>query len=277
MKKNLFFILVTFLLFSYSQSNLDKIDDLIINYQLDFRKNIDSEKVRSENMILIINQEKGAIFTFEKMINLDSIQKLRPLDMADAMSNKLSSYYFIARSNDSIIHYEVIGNDLLKFNESLNLNWELTSETKNISGYACKKAVLEYAGRSWIAWYAPKISVSQGPYKFYGLPGLIFEIYDSEKIFSFNINEIKSGSFDINDSVKNYFITEENDNFQSITRKDFLMIREKYHQMSLNEKLKYMNRNKEGTHDFVVTGVNGESINTKRKPKTKNFIERRQE
>ena len=232
MKKYLFFILVAFLFFGYSQSDIEKTDDIIVFYQLDYKKNVDSEKIRSEGMALIVDHEKGAIFTFEKMMHLDSIQRVRELDMADAMSNKLPTYYLISRNNDSITHYEVIGNDLLKFKESLSLNWKLINEEKNISGYTCKKAILEYAGRSWIAWYVPKIPVSQGPYKFYGLPGLIFEIYDTEKIFSFKAYEVGYGTFD---------------------------------------------RNEEGIHDLIVTNTNGESFNTNRKPKTRNFIERYKE
>ena len=44
-------------------------------------------------------------------------------------------------------------------------------------------AKLEFGGRIWYAWYCKEYPISEGPYKFKNLPGLVFEIYDSEKIF----------------------------------------------------------------------------------------------
>ncbi len=56
--------------------------------------------------------------------------------------------------------------------------WTITDETKEILGYECVKAVTDYRGRKWIAWFTPEIPVEEGPGKVCGLPGLILEAYD---------------------------------------------------------------------------------------------------
>lgn len=66
-----------------------------------------------------------------------------------------------------------------------DLQWNLYSETKTILGYKCQLATTSFAGRNYMAWYVLEIPISEGPYKFHGLPGLILEIYDSNNHYHF--------------------------------------------------------------------------------------------
>jgi GLPGLI family protein len=67
------------------------------------------------------------------------------------------------------------------YNDELHAqSWHITDSTKTILDYTCQMAVSDFRGRRWIAWFAPDIPISDGPWKFSGLPGLIMEVYDSE-------------------------------------------------------------------------------------------------
>ncbi|MGO1729421.1 MAG: GLPGLI family protein, partial [Flavobacteriaceae bacterium] len=57
--------------------------------------------------------------------------------------------------------------------------------------YQLQKATTNFGGREWIAWFASEISVQDGPYKFYKLPGLIVELYDTKKDYLFSLINIK--------------------------------------------------------------------------------------
>jgi len=70
--------------------------------------------------------------------------------------------------------------------------WILTDSTKTIMGYTCQMAVSVFRGRRWIAWFAPDIPISDGPWKLSGLPGLIMEAYDEKKHFHFKLVGIKN-------------------------------------------------------------------------------------
>jgi len=51
--------------------------------------------------------------------------------------------------------------------------WEIMNDTLTIMGYLCQKAVSTFRGRNHIAWFTSEIPVNDGPWKLYGLPGLI--------------------------------------------------------------------------------------------------------
>jgi GLPGLI family protein len=63
------------------------------------------------------------------------------------------------------------------------LDWTILSDTTQILGNNCQKALTTFRGRSYIAWFAPDIPLSAGPYKFRGLPGLIVKVEDTKSNF----------------------------------------------------------------------------------------------
>lgn len=67
------------------------------------------------------------------------------------------------------------------------IKWIIKPEKKIIAGLECQKAHAFVRGRDYSAWFCPKIPINTGPWKLYGLPGLILEAYDStgEITFSF--------------------------------------------------------------------------------------------
>jgi GLPGLI family protein len=78
-------------------------------------------------------------------------------------------------------YYESFYPDVfLKTEETMSdMAWEIQSDTATLFGYLCQKATLKYRGRDWTAWFALDIPISDGPYKFGGLPGLIVRMNDS--------------------------------------------------------------------------------------------------
>ena len=65
------------------------------------------------------------------------------------------------------------------------MKWEiLTNEHKTVLGYPCTAARTRFRGRTYKAWFTPEIPVSDGPWKFGGLPGLILEVEEPEYHFT---------------------------------------------------------------------------------------------
>lgn len=63
--------------------------------------------------------------------------------------------------------------------------WKLSNEKQTVLSYQCHMATVNYRGRDYIAWYTKEIPVSNGPWKFTGLPGLILKVYDTKNQYVF--------------------------------------------------------------------------------------------
>ncbi|PZR22450.1 MAG: hypothetical protein DI535_26145 [Citrobacter freundii] len=74
------------------------------------------------------------------------------------------------------------------------INWKLSNDKKEISGYSCQKAVGEYGGRTFEAWFAPDLPYAVGPWKLNGLPGLILSATDTKNEIAFVCKEITKNS-----------------------------------------------------------------------------------
>ena len=94
--------------------------------------------------------------------------------------------------NEFIVSQELTFNDSFWVKESLSFDWEISNETKESDGYVMQKATTTFRGRDYVAWFTKEIPIPMGPYKFYGLPGLIMEIYDTDNIYHWTITKIEN-------------------------------------------------------------------------------------
>ena len=61
--------------------------------------------------------------------------------------------------------------------------WVISTDTMTLLNYLCYKATTSFRGRNYTAWFAPDIPLNEGPWKIYGLPGLILHLEDENKLF----------------------------------------------------------------------------------------------
>lgn len=98
--------------------------------------------------------------------------------------------------------YHIIAEKLPK------LKWKILNDTLSILGFKTQKAKLNFRGRDYFAWFSSNIKISDGPYKFHGLPGLILKIESTDGRFTFEAYSLKLNiseeKFSINDLSKKY-------------------------------------------------------------------------
>ncbi len=188
--KNIILVFIIFLNFiCFSQTNSTDKVLYEISYEMRFKKFENSNKTNYLNTSLYFS-ENESIFTLDKMVKVSKIKQERNLNAGDVISITSPFYFFIKRNNNSVNYFESLGKDFFKYNSEINFDWTLINEKKVISDFTCFKATLNYYGRKWIAWYTTEIPLNAGPYYFYGLPGLILDISDSEDIFNFKMTNI---------------------------------------------------------------------------------------
>jgi GLPGLI family protein len=66
-----------------------------------------------------------------------------------------------------------------------NFNWEIRTDTVTFLSYLCRKAICNFRGRKYEAWFTNEIPINNGPWKFSGLPGLILKVYDIQEHYVF--------------------------------------------------------------------------------------------
>lgn len=170
-------------------------------YEYQFKRDSTSADLEKMNMVLDINPDEAKFYSYD-YVETDSLNKIRGVrsmlwDDSPAIIRKLGTY-----KNKS---YILIDN-LFYFETEDKMNWKLSEETKKSGGYHLQKATTQFGGRSWIAWFAKELNINEGPYKFRGLPGLIFEISDSQE--NFIIKLVKSyqlkQTFNTRELVENF-------------------------------------------------------------------------
>lgn len=113
-----------------------------------------------------------------------------------------SIYYKNIKENRFANQTEIQGKRFLVKDKLEDIKWELSTETKNIGNYTCYKATFSKEvetihnyiknGKSvedkkketivTTAWYTTQVPISNGPDNYQGLPGLILEINDGQKM-----------------------------------------------------------------------------------------------
>jgi GLPGLI family protein len=101
----------------------------------------------------------------------------------------------------------IVSTDYLYEEELNDISWQIEQETKMYLSYLCQKASAVFRGRSYEAWFAPDLPISDGPWKFVGLPGLILSIEDNRHYFSFQAVGIENAASPVLFPKKNYVKT----------------------------------------------------------------------
>ena len=95
-------------------------------------------------------------------------------------------YLFRNINDGETMIYRVIAGEHYSYTESTEMPvWQIQSETKEVLGYSCQLASCDFRGRRWYAWFSTDIPINEGPWKLFGLPGLVLEAWDSKKHYAY--------------------------------------------------------------------------------------------
>ena len=106
---------------------------------------------------------------------------------------------------------------MYEYEESFDcFNWLITSEIDTIHNYVCQKAICDFGGRTWEAWFTLELPFSDGPYKFCALPGLILNVADTQNHYSWEFLSIEKPSepMMVYDKIEERTPTTKNDFFK---------------------------------------------------------------
>lgn len=148
----------------------------------------DKANVLKEIMLLDIDKSGSKYYGQEKFIadstsqaDLERQLKLSPNNISISRNDKpgMITYKVTKQYPDFKTHlFTRISNDSYKIEEDKKPEWKILPDKQKIGEYNAQKATTKYGGREWTAWFSTDLPFQDGPYKFYGLPGLIVKIED---------------------------------------------------------------------------------------------------
>lgn len=147
-------------------------------------------------------------------------------------------HYIKNYKEEKVFYKSGIFNKKVFVTDSLNIfNWKIESDTLSILGLRCQKARLNFRGRVYEAYFTNEIKISDGPWKFNGLPGLILKIKSIDGIYSFEAKSIvrnPTHNFNYDEFLSDYRKDRREMNF-----KDFAELRKQklkeYYEKQLSE------------------------------------------
>lgn len=154
-------------------------------YDVVYRKDSTSELTTKENYILDIGKNDVKYYTYDYFV-ADSLIS-NNIAFPTNLQLKTSNILVHKNSGNDFSEYDLLENTVLKLQTTDSQNWKLTAEKKKVKEYSLQKATTTWGGRSWTAWFCPEIPFQEGPYKFHGLPGLIFDISDDKNNYNFQL------------------------------------------------------------------------------------------
>lgn len=194
---------------------------LKVQYRMITVRDVNRPEIKKENVMLLQIGEKISKFSDFYMLKADSLgevlakQKMRETEVI----NRISPYYrgftalnvFKNYPADKITVLDrAFVTGLFKYEEDKEkLRWEMQQGSNIVCGYKCRKATLTFRGRNYTAWYVPEIAFSDGPWKFWGLPGLILKVSDDRNEFVFECIALEKARQNEQIYIKDrgYFIT----------------------------------------------------------------------
>lgn len=111
------------------------------------------------------------------------------IDPMDFKSKKMGEPYQVYRNatDNELTFVTTIPDDFYYTEKNPTQEWSIDDkDTMTVCGYVCKKATTTYGGRHWTAWFAEDLPIDGGPWKLFGLPGLILAAHDADNIYHFN-------------------------------------------------------------------------------------------
>ena len=193
----------------------------------------DKQSIKDEFMTLLIGKAQS-VFCATQYLVMDSAitaeltkgNSLGP-SMGFFQANGTHNSLVVFKDTSTIITSEPASRfispaTVYKYTEPKSqFDWRILEDTISVGGILCQKATVNFGGRKWFAWFASSIPISEGPYKFNGLPGLILKVNDAQQYWNFDLASIKN----INKSLKINF---KNKTPQQIKNKEEFLSKKKY-------------------------------------------------
>lgn len=211
-----------FIFFTILLINISFGQDYKVVYEMKFKPTKGKDSIVSEQYVLMINPKLNSskFYNYNYFYTdslMTSIKNKNPQGGYDISTNSLKKANYplgILKTSTELSLIKTLDGDSYKIIQK-NPIWRIYSEKKIWKNYSLQKAIAKINGREWIVWFSSEVPISDGPYLFKGLPGLVFEAKDNSGEFTFNLLSLQKNNL-------------KNDYYPKILSKSIEITQEKY-------------------------------------------------
>lgn len=207
-------ILLLFIIFTaQSQVKLEVHYDIYTNFGLPVQKSGILKIIDKKSQFDIQIKKTNSKFKLNEKGEYIKVVSFTEKDFIDSYIIDFEKKIFILKEN-------ILGETYIVVNDLHVIDWEIVEKTKKIGTFNCQLAIGEFRGRKYNVWFTTKIPSRSGPWKLYGLPGLILEVTDNSKQVQFIMKSIKS--------IDSPIIIESLDGSNKISFEEYVDIKKNY-------------------------------------------------
>ncbi|MGI4870622.1 MAG: GLPGLI family protein [Janthinobacterium lividum] len=178
-------------------------------YRLTYRPDSTVEATRTDQLRLQIGsklsrfESRNAVYhdsvmaaVFDQANKTSGLGETRTIDLRgrglETRRPSTTAVIYKVSGAQQVAVYDKIGTVAYTYQEPATLlTWAITPDKATVAGYACQRATTTLGGRTWEAWFTREVPLAEGPYKFYGLPGLIVKVNDTRNAYSFELVKLR--------------------------------------------------------------------------------------
>jgi len=235
------FVMVSNIIYAQSGFNVATVTlspvDQIIYYSLDFLEDSSGKDSKQEKMMLLVGKQVSMFTSYNYYLNDIAMKNLKNESaIQEWMMNPqnrppTSRFLYKVYKNypdGKITFTDYVLPNFFKYEEDKTVaKWTLLTDTATISGYTCQKATTSYGGRIWVAWFSIELPISDGPYKFGNLPGLIVKLHDTRHHYTFKMSSIERPE-------EQLYIELDERNYVKTTREKFMKAEDSFREDIMN-------------------------------------------
>ena len=151
------------------------------------------DKPYKETMTLLLGRSVSLYRSLDKQLQqeamaaqiksqMNNAQNPNSIDLTITSSGAITSDEYYQYANEKKLYIETnIVNYYLVEDPLPAIDWKIQKDTMSFGALHCQKANARVKGRNYEAWFCPELPFRNGPWKLWGLPGLILEAYDTKK------------------------------------------------------------------------------------------------
>ena len=166
------------------------------------RDTLNKDQINKELMYLDISKEGSKFYSRDFFVK-DSLL-VAQYEKEIAATGSMNVTAIVTPRNNALATYKVfktypaygisletrLGSDLYKVSDERKMDWKILPEKMKIGEFQAQKAVANFGGRRWTAWFSTELPFQDGPYKLHGLPGLIIKLEDASKTHQYELMAI---------------------------------------------------------------------------------------